>query len=74
MKSGPYTVDFLWRRQRLVVETDGWTTHRGRQAFLDDRARDAYLALRGLEVQRFSDEQVAQDESTLVALLRRRLS
>jgi hypothetical protein len=28
---GPYTVDFLWREQRLVAETDGWETHRDRR-------------------------------------------
>lgn len=27
---GPFTVDFLWREQRVVVETGGWETHRGR--------------------------------------------
>jgi very-short-patch-repair endonuclease len=73
VKVGPYTADFLWREQRLVVEVDGWRAHRGRQAFLDDRARDAYLRLRGLEVQRFSDVQVEHDEPTVVALLRRYL-
>ena len=26
-KVGPYTVDFLWRTQRLVVETDGYEFH-----------------------------------------------
>jgi hypothetical protein len=34
---GPYTVDFLWRDRRRVVETDGYVTHRGRQALEDDR-------------------------------------
>jgi Transcriptional regulator, AbiEi antitoxin len=28
---GPYTVDFLWRNQRLVVETDSYATHAGRR-------------------------------------------
>lgn len=71
---GPYTVDFLWRDARLVVEVDGWQAHRGRQAFLDDRARDAYLRLKGFAVQRFSDEQVEGNAPTLVALLRRRFA
>jgi very-short-patch-repair endonuclease len=46
---GPYTVDFLWREWRLIVETDGWPAHRGRQAFEDDRVRDAYLVRRAKE-------------------------
>ncbi len=30
---GPYTVDFLWRAERLVVETDSWPAHGGRVAY-----------------------------------------
>ena len=30
---GRFTVDFLWRTERLVVETDAWSSHRGSQAF-----------------------------------------
>lgn len=40
-----YEVDFLWRDQRLVVEVDGWDSHRSRSAFEEDRARDARLAV-----------------------------
>jgi len=32
--------DFVWRAQRVIVETDGFETHRTRQAFEDDRRRD----------------------------------
>jgi very-short-patch-repair endonuclease len=71
---GPYTVDFLWRDRRLVVETDGWEGHRGRQAFEDDRARDAFLRLQGYEVLRFSWRQVFEDPKSVVAVLRRYLS
>jgi very-short-patch-repair endonuclease len=71
---GPYTVDFLWRDRPLVVETDGWDAHRGRQAFEDDRARDAYLRLRCYEVLRFSWRQVFDDPKSVVAVLRRYLT
>ena len=30
---GRYEVDFLWRDRSLIVETDGYRYHRGRQAF-----------------------------------------
>ncbi len=43
-------VDFVWRRQRLVVETDGHGTHRTRQAFERDRRRDQRLTLAGWRV------------------------
>jgi very-short-patch-repair endonuclease len=55
---GRYTVDFLWRRQRLVVETDGYAAHRGRQAFEDDRARELELHALGYRLRRFTDTQV----------------
>ncbi len=69
----PYTVDFLWRRQSLAVETDGWEAHRGRQAFEDDRARDAFLRKLGYEVLRFTWRQLEQDSASVLALLRRYL-
>jgi len=38
-----YEVDFLWSDCRVVVEVDGWESHRSRSAFEEDRARDARL-------------------------------
>ena len=43
VKLGRWEVDFLWRSQRVVVETDYWTYHRGSVAFEDDHARDLDL-------------------------------
>jgi len=69
----PYTVDFLWRRASLVVETDGWQAHSGHQAFEDDRARDAFLRTLGYEVLRFTWRQLETDSVSVLALLRRYL-
>ena len=75
IKVGPYEVDFLWRSHRLVVEVDGWRYHSSRAAFEVDRARDRELMLRGLEVVRFTDRDVAakpvEVASSVIALLRR---
>ena len=49
-------VDFLWREQRLIVEVDGFETHRTRQAFGRDRRRDRVLAVHGWRVIRFTWE------------------
>ncbi len=39
---GPIAVaDFLWRRERIVLEVDGYDYHRGRGAFERDHERDA---------------------------------
>ena len=67
---GAYTVDFLWRPQRLIVEVDGYQSHSGRQAFTDDRVRDARLAVDGYRVQRFADWQLEHEPLALVETVR----
>jgi very-short-patch-repair endonuclease len=66
VKVGRWTVDFLWRRQRLAVETDSDRFHRGGVAFEDDHARDLDLRAAGFAVRRFSERQV-EDEPDRVA-------
>jgi very-short-patch-repair endonuclease len=67
---GPYTVDFLWRDQRLVVETDSYASHAGRQAFEDDHNRELYLSGLGFTVRRFTDTQVyGRAEAVATAVL-----
>jgi very-short-patch-repair endonuclease len=67
---GRFTVDFLWREARLVVEVDGWESHRTRSAFEADRARDARLKLSGYEVLRFTHRQLAEEVRSVVSTLR----
>ncbi len=52
------TVDFLWRRERLVVETDSYATHGGTVAFENDRERDLRLRRLGYSVHHFSERQL----------------
>lgn len=66
-------VDFLWRDERLVVETDGYRYHRGRAAFEDDRARDLQLRALGFDVIRLSARQVAEEPKQVALTLRRAL-
>ena len=54
-------VDFLWRRERLVVETDGHPFHRTRQSRERDTRRDVLLRLDGFEPVRFTGRQVVFD-------------
>lgn len=67
---GPYLADFLWRERRLIVETDSYRYHRGRQAFMDDHARDLELRRLGFEVFRFSEEQVDEEAKRVAEFLR----
>jgi very-short-patch-repair endonuclease len=71
---GPFTVDFLWRDQRVIVEVDGYAAHRGRQAFRDDRDRDLELTTRGFSVHRVADTRIADDPDGVGALVARFLN
>jgi hypothetical protein len=53
--------DFVWHAQRLVVEVDGWATHRTRRSFREDRRRDRLLRLAGWEVVRFTWDDLVQN-------------
>jgi very-short-patch-repair endonuclease len=68
-------VDFLWRRERLAVETDGHPFHRTRQSRERDTKRDQLLRLAGFEPVRFTGRQVAIEKEwvtrTLLALASR---
>ena len=63
-------VDFFWRAERLVVETDGHETHGTRAAFERDRAKDARLTALGYRVVRFTYRQLVYDRPLVVATLR----
>ena len=67
VKLGRYEVDFLWRRERLVVETDFWGYHRGSVAWEDDHARDLDLRTAGFSVLRFTDRQLENEPRRVVA-------
>jgi very-short-patch-repair endonuclease len=70
---GGWTVDFLWRRQRVAVETDFYDYHRGRIAFQDDHTRDLALRRHGLDVRRYSEQQLNEDPTAVAADLREAL-
>jgi very-short-patch-repair endonuclease len=58
VRIGRYLVDFLWREERLVVETDSYRYHRGEVAFQEDRARELGLMRLGYHVLRLSEAQI----------------
>jgi very-short-patch-repair endonuclease len=69
VRTGRYLVDFLWRDDRVIVETDGLKTHRTRAAFERDRARDARLTVMGYRVVRFTYRQVVREPAAVAAVL-----
>jgi hypothetical protein len=64
-----HEVDFLWRAQRLVAETDGHRHHGTRVAFERDRARDAQLMVAGYRVVRFTYLQVRHEPASVARTL-----
>jgi very-short-patch-repair endonuclease len=66
-----YKADFLWRAERLIVETDGWGSHRTRRAFEHDRRRDRRLRLAAWDVIRFTWHDVEREPDEVVGFLTR---
>lgn len=53
---GRYRLDLAYPEHMLAIETDGWSHHRTRGAFDDDRARGNHLELAGWTVLRFTSK------------------
>jgi very-short-patch-repair endonuclease len=70
VRVGSFTVDFLWRDSCLIIEVDGWESHRMRSAFESDRARDARLKVLGYTVARFTYRQVRDERSRVARTVR----
>jgi predicted transcriptional regulator of viral defense system len=66
-----YKADFVWRAERLVVETDGWGSHGTRRAFENDRRRDRDLRLAGWDVVRFTWRDVEREPGEVTSVLAR---
>jgi len=67
VRIGRWTVDFLWRAERVVVETDSWRFHGGSIAYEDDHVRNLDLRRGGYTVFRFTERQVHQEADVVVA-------
>jgi len=59
--------DFVFPGHRLVVETDGWRHHHSREAFEQDRLRDAELARAGYRTLRFTHRRLAEAPGEVAA-------
>jgi very-short-patch-repair endonuclease len=66
---GGFEVDFVWQRERVVVEVDGFAFHSSPASFESDRRRDAVLAAQGYLVVRVTWHQLVEEpEATVVRL------
>jgi predicted transcriptional regulator of viral defense system len=67
---GGAEADFVYRAQRLLVETDGRDPHTVRKAFTSDRIRDQRLMLLGWRVVRLPWQQVMFEPGDVARTLR----
>jgi Protein of unknown function (DUF559) len=65
----PPRCDFVWRAQRVIVEADGFGSHKSRQAFEDDRRDDQRLTRVGWRVVRVTDRQLRSERARIAALI-----
>jgi very-short-patch-repair endonuclease len=68
-----YEVDFFWRKERIVVEVDGYRYHSSRPTFESDRRRTAHLAAHGLQVIRLTWRQIAEEGAATAVQIGRAL-
>jgi hypothetical protein len=67
-------VDFVGRREKVIVETGGAATHLTAGAFERDRRRDARLAAAGWPVVPFTWRQVTLEPEVVAGVVRRLVS
>ncbi len=65
-----FEVDFLWPRARLVVEVDGFSSHRHRHQFERDRLRAVTLRGAGYEYLAFTPRQLGERSEWVVESVR----
>jgi very-short-patch-repair endonuclease len=70
---GPYEADFVWRRERLIVELDSPTFHGGPGAFQNDREKDLVYRDARFDVLRFTREHVVHEPPRVLVRLVREL-
>jgi very-short-patch-repair endonuclease len=68
-----YRVDFFFADQRVAVETDTWTYHRGSVAFEDDHARDLALRAHRIATRRYTGDQLEAASDAVATDLRQAL-
>lgn len=67
-------VDFVWVKQKLVVEVDGYQWHKTRADFEKNRRRDTKLQLAGYRVMRPTDRRIQYELDELLNDVQRMLA
>jgi hypothetical protein len=67
-------VDVLWRKERLIVELDGFTFHKSRAKFQSDRRLDAKMQVAGYRVLRLTQDRLMEEPEVVFGEIRTLLS
>jgi very-short-patch-repair endonuclease len=62
-----WELDFLWRKERLVVEIDGHQFHSGPASFNNDHEKDLAVRDAGLDLMRFTRDHVVKRSAMVLA-------
>ena len=73
MKFGRFEADFVWRRERVIVELDSPTFHSGPGVFQRDREKDLVFRDAGFDPLRFTRAHVIQEPAMVLVRLVRAL-
>jgi hypothetical protein len=68
--AGAFEVDAYFEDERLIIELDGWDFHNDRQAFEDDRERDATMLELGIATVRITKRRLLERPKREAARLR----
>jgi len=68
-----HLVDFLWPKQKVIVETDSWSHHGDHLAFEKDRQRDVELIAAGYDVYRTTYKMLERNPGPFLSNVRRAL-
>jgi very-short-patch-repair endonuclease len=66
VKFGRFVPDFIWRRERLIVEIDSYGFHAGPRAFRNDREKDLVFRDAGFDVLRLTRYHVVYGSATVL--------
>ena len=66
--------DFVWRRERLIVEYDSWRFHRSPQRFANDRVKQGAAQDAGFRVERMVRRQLFNETEALLVRIGRALA
>jgi very-short-patch-repair endonuclease/predicted transcriptional regulator of viral defense system len=58
VRIGPFEVDFLWPKENVALEVDGYEYHRHRARFEGDRQKDNWLRAQGVDIVRVTWHQI----------------